>query len=127
MPLTTLPFAHDGDRPPRHRPSAPPPPTRTPPTVAWDPDRRPALALPAGRPQLSAATRRLALPQRRFVDLPPAHTALICVALPGLVISTDQGQLTGRGLEGFYRAGRRTLSAAKCGWRGGSRSPYRPG
>ena len=47
---------------------------------------------------------------RRPGDLPPAHTALICVALPGLVISTEQGQLTGQGLEGFYRAGRRVLS-----------------
>ncbi|WP_234362917.1 glycogen debranching N-terminal domain-containing protein [Streptomyces formicae] len=48
--------------------------------------------------------------QRRPVELPPAHTALICVALPALAISNDQGQLTGRGLEGFYRAGRRVLS-----------------
>ncbi|MFB8245866.1 glycogen debranching N-terminal domain-containing protein [Streptomyces sp. NPDC055952] len=35
---------------------------------------------------------------------------MICVALPGLAISTEAGQLTGRGLEGFYRAGRRVLS-----------------
>ncbi|MFF9061740.1 glycogen debranching N-terminal domain-containing protein [Streptomyces sp. NPDC014882] len=35
---------------------------------------------------------------------------MICVSLPGLAISTDEGQLTGRGLEGFYRAGRRVLS-----------------
>ncbi|HZF89490.1 glycogen debranching N-terminal domain-containing protein [Streptomyces sp.] len=42
--------------------------------------------------------------------MPPTHTALICVALPGLAVSTEQGQLTGRGLEGFYRAGRRLLS-----------------
>ncbi|MGW2225323.1 glycogen debranching N-terminal domain-containing protein [Streptomyces formicae] len=48
--------------------------------------------------------------QRRPVELPPAHTALICVALPALAISNDQGQLTGHGLEGFYRAGRRVLS-----------------
>ncbi|MEV7738248.1 glycogen debranching N-terminal domain-containing protein [Streptomyces sp. NPDC088921] len=32
------------------------------------------------------------------------------MALPGLAISTDQGQLNGHGLEGFYRAGRRVLS-----------------
>ncbi|WP_406355888.1 glycogen debranching N-terminal domain-containing protein [Streptomyces sp. NBC_00658] len=57
----------------------------------------------------------------RAVDLPPAHTALICVALPGLVISTDQGQLTGRGLEGFYRAGRRMLS--RCQVRVAGREP----
>ncbi|MEU0073450.1 glycogen debranching N-terminal domain-containing protein [Streptomyces sp. NPDC006332] len=34
----------------------------------------------------------------------------MCVALPGLAISTERGQLTGQGLEGFYRAGRRVLS-----------------
>ncbi|WNC03071.1 glycogen debranching N-terminal domain-containing protein [Streptomyces sp. CGMCC 4.7035] len=56
-----------------------------------------------------------------MVGLPPAHAALICVALPGLAISTDQGQLTGRGLEGFYRAGRRTL--ARCQVRVAGREP----
>ncbi|WP_369195494.1 glycogen debranching N-terminal domain-containing protein [Streptomyces djakartensis] len=35
---------------------------------------------------------------------------MICVALPGLAISTEGGQLTGKGLEGFYRGGRRVLS-----------------
>ncbi|MDL5204222.1 glycogen debranching N-terminal domain-containing protein [Streptomyces sp. ALI-76-A] len=53
--------------------------------------------------------------------MPPAHTALVCVALPGLAISTDQGQLTGRGLEGFYRAGRRVLS--RCQVRVAGREP----
>ncbi|MEW2162274.1 glycogen debranching N-terminal domain-containing protein [Streptomyces sp. NPDC007084] len=57
----------------------------------------------------------------RTGDLPPAHTALICVALPGLVISADEGQLTGRGLEGFYRAGRRLLS--RCRLSVGGREP----
>ncbi|MGW6526031.1 glycogen debranching N-terminal domain-containing protein [Streptomyces sp. NPDC054962] len=46
---------------------------------------------------------------------------MICVALPGLAISTDQGQLTGHGLEGFYRAGRRTLS--RCEVRVAGREP----
>ncbi|WP_128430868.1 glycogen debranching N-terminal domain-containing protein [Streptomyces cyaneus] len=46
---------------------------------------------------------------------------MICVALPGLAISTDQGQLTGRGLEGFYRAGRRVLS--RCQVRVAGREP----
>jgi hypothetical protein len=55
------------------------------------------------------------------VDLPPTHTALICVALPGLAISTEQGQLTGRGLEGFYCAGRRMLS--RCQVRVAGREP----
>lgn len=58
---------------------------------------------------------------RRFADLPPTHNALICVALPGLAISTDQGQLTGRGLDGFYRAGRRVLS--RCQIRVAGREP----
>ncbi|MFE5136786.1 glycogen debranching N-terminal domain-containing protein [Streptomyces fagopyri] len=57
------------------------------------------------------ATRPAPVPvPRRTTDLPPVHTAFICVALPGLAISTEQGQLTGRGLDGFYRAGRRMLS-----------------
>lgn len=58
---------------------------------------------------------------RRRAELPPAHTALICVALPGLAISTEQGQLTGSGLEGFYRAGRRML--ARCQVRVAGREP----
>ncbi|OIJ88005.1 glycogen debranching protein [Streptomyces colonosanans] len=53
--------------------------------------------------------------------MPPTHAALICVALPGLAISTDQGQLTGRGLEGFYHAGRRMLS--RCRLRVAGREP----
>lgn len=60
-------------------------------------------------------------PPRRSTDLPPTHTALICVALPGLAISTEQAQLTGRGLEGFYRAGRRLLS--RCRLRIAGREP----
>lgn len=46
---------------------------------------------------------------------------MICVALPGLAISTEQGQLTGRGLEGYYRAGRRVLS--RCQVRVAGREP----
>ncbi|WP_445276316.1 glycogen debranching N-terminal domain-containing protein [Streptomyces longispororuber] len=58
---------------------------------------------------------------RRAPELPPVHRALICVALPGLVISSDQGQLTGQGLEGFYRGGRRLLS--RCQIRVAGREP----
>ncbi|MFE6162252.1 glycogen debranching N-terminal domain-containing protein [Streptomyces sp. NPDC056486] len=58
---------------------------------------------------------------RRPAQLPPAHAALICVAMPALAISTEQGQLTGRGLEGFYRAGRRLLS--RCEVRVAGREP----
>ncbi|WP_405915924.1 glycogen debranching N-terminal domain-containing protein [Streptomyces sp. NBC_00728] len=43
------------------------------------------------------------------------------MALPGLVISTEEGQLTGRGLEGFYMAGRRVLS--RCQVRVAGREP----
>ncbi|MFB8773170.1 glycogen debranching N-terminal domain-containing protein [Streptomyces broussonetiae] len=56
-----------------------------------------------------------------IVELPPAHNALICVALPGLAVSAEHGQLTGRGLEGFYRAGRRVLS--RCQLRVAGREP----
>ncbi|MEV5985579.1 glycogen debranching N-terminal domain-containing protein [Streptomyces sp. NPDC052051] len=45
----------------------------------------------------------------------------MCIALPALAISTDQGQLTGSGLEGFYRAGRRLLS--RCQVRVAGREP----
>ncbi|MFE2422415.1 glycogen debranching N-terminal domain-containing protein [Streptomyces hokutonensis] len=58
---------------------------------------------------------------RRSVELPPTHNTLICVALPGLAVSTEQGQLNGRGLEGFYRAGRRVLS--RCQVRVAGREP----
>jgi hypothetical protein len=53
--------------------------------------------------------------------LPSTHTALICVALPGLVISGQLGQLDGRGLDGFYRGGRRLLS--RCQVRVAGREP----
>ncbi|MEU7058792.1 glycogen debranching N-terminal domain-containing protein [Streptomyces sp. NPDC046197] len=46
---------------------------------------------------------------------------MICVALPGLAISTAQGQLNGNGLEGFYRGGRRLLS--RCQVRVAGREP----
>lgn len=74
------------------------------------PPRPPARAatLPRADPARAPLTTA-----RRSADLPPSHTVLICVALPGLAISTEQGQLTGRGLEGFYRAGRRLLSRCR--------------
>ncbi|MBW5423772.1 glycogen debranching protein [Streptomyces sp. BG9H] len=76
------------------------------------PGFRPGALRPSGAPAPAS---------RRPVELPPAHTALICVALPAFAISTDQGQLTGRGLEGFYRAGRRILS--RCQVRVAGREP----
>ncbi|MFD8567385.1 glycogen debranching N-terminal domain-containing protein [Streptomyces sp. NPDC059639] len=91
---------------------------------AQDDDRLDRLAEPRGVPQSPAHTRPDAAPnrlarsqspapvaaQRRSGELPPTHRSLICVSLPGLAISSDQGQLTTQGLEGFYRAGRRLLS-----------------
>ncbi|MEU6281828.1 glycogen debranching N-terminal domain-containing protein [Streptomyces sp. NPDC047028] len=58
---------------------------------------------------------------RSVPDLTPTHQALICVSLPGLAISGESGQLTGHGLEGFYRGGRRLLS--RCRVRVGGREP----
>ncbi|MER6352141.1 glycogen debranching N-terminal domain-containing protein [Streptomyces sp. NPDC001634] len=121
MPLSTSPFAHDGDRPPRRGPSTPLSPKGAPSAARREPGGTPASVPPAGRPYVSGPAQSLLLPPRGIVDLPPAHTALICVALPGLAISTDQGQLTGRGLEGFYRAGRRVLS--RCQVRVAGREP----
>ncbi|MFF7333731.1 glycogen debranching N-terminal domain-containing protein [Streptomyces sp. NPDC008150] len=57
----------------------------------------------------------------RSAGLPASHAALIGVALPGLVISGEGGQLTGRGLDGFYRSGRRLLS--RCEVRVAGREP----
>ncbi|MEU2339209.1 glycogen debranching N-terminal domain-containing protein [Streptomyces sp. NPDC013172] len=76
---------------------------------------------PARAPRPASAPARAAAGPRHATGLPPAHTALICVALPGLAISTDRGQLTGQGLEGFYRAGRRLL--ARCQVRVAGREP----
>ncbi|MER6676258.1 glycogen debranching N-terminal domain-containing protein [Streptomyces sp. NPDC000983] len=86
----------------------------------------PPLGAPSTTPPPAATAHRTAAaavppPPRRPIDLPPTHTALICVALPALAISTEQGQLTGRGLEGFYRAGRRVL--ARCQVRVAGREP----
>ncbi len=40
----------------------------------------------------------------------PVHSSLVCVALPALAVSPASGQLTGEGMDGFYRDGRRALS-----------------
>lgn len=40
----------------------------------------------------------------------PVHSSLVCVALPGLAVSSLSGQLTGQGLDGYYRDGLRILS-----------------
>ncbi|MET9885894.1 glycogen debranching N-terminal domain-containing protein [Streptomyces sp. NPDC006430] len=61
------------------------------------------------------------VPPARRPELPPVHGALICVAAPCLVISPEHGQLTGRGIDGIYRSGRRLLS--RCVLRVGGRDP----
>ncbi|MFF3416104.1 glycogen debranching N-terminal domain-containing protein [Streptomyces sp. NPDC002698] len=110
--------APDGDRPTGREPARPAGRGDAP--AAPRPGREAgAPFVPAGR---GPGTPRTSLPvPGRPADLPPAHTTLICAALPGLVISTEEGQLTGRGLEGFYMAGRRTLS--RCLLRVAGREP----
>ncbi|WP_364701877.1 glycogen debranching N-terminal domain-containing protein [Streptomyces ossamyceticus] len=81
-----------------------------------------ASTSPTGTPTGNQAPTQPTLPgPRRPTELPPAHTTLICVALPGLAISGEHGQLTGEGLEGFYRGGRRMLS--RCRIRVAGREP----
>ncbi|MGR4884691.1 glycogen debranching N-terminal domain-containing protein [Streptomyces sp. LARHCF249] len=61
------------------------------------------------------------VPAARRPELPPVHGAVICVAAPCLVISPEHGQLTGRGIDGIYRSGRRLLS--RCVLRVAGRDP----
>ncbi|MFD7838091.1 glycogen debranching N-terminal domain-containing protein [Streptomyces sp. NPDC059761] len=61
------------------------------------------------------------VPPARRTELPPVHGTVICVAAPCLVISPEHGQLTGRGIDGIYRSGRRLLS--RCVLRIGGRDP----
>ncbi|MBT2455878.1 glycogen debranching N-terminal domain-containing protein [Streptomyces sp. ISL-86] len=61
------------------------------------------------------------VPPARRPELPPVHGAVICVAAPSLVISPEHGQLTGQGIDGIYRSGRRLLS--RCVLRVGGRDP----
>lgn len=144
MPLLTPSSTPDGDPPPFRRAAPPPargaapvPPTRgvsgsggsPPPASAGRASGLvptsggrsiPARPLPkAGSPTSPSPGPPAA--SRPPMGLPPAHATLICVALPGLAISTEQGQLTGQGLEGFYRSGRRMLS--RCQVRVAGREP----
>ncbi|WP_392898314.1 glycogen debranching N-terminal domain-containing protein [Streptomyces sp. LN699] len=61
------------------------------------------------------------VPPARRPELPPVHGAFICLAAPCLAISPEHGQLTGRGIDGVYRAGLRILS--RCVLRVGGRDP----
>ncbi|GGM99430.1 glycogen debranching N-terminal domain-containing protein [Streptomyces fuscichromogenes] len=87
----------------------------------WPSSTEGGPAQPRGRAPRAAPARPVPPGRGRVGGLPPTHTALICVALPGLAISTEHGQLTGQGLEGFYRAGRRLL--ARCQVRVAGREP----
>ncbi|MGW4506185.1 glycogen debranching N-terminal domain-containing protein [Streptomyces sp. NPDC004436] len=68
-----------------------------------------------------APPRPTGVPTARRPELPPVHGAVICVAAPCLVVSPEHGQLTGHGIEGVYRSGRRLLS--RCVLRVGGRDP----
>jgi glycogen debranching enzyme len=118
MPLPLPSSAPDGGRPPTRTTAQPVTRRGGPSAPVAGTDSTLPSSRAAGGP--TTAQTSLSVPCRT-ADLPPAHTALICVALPGLVISTEQGQLTGRGLEGFYRAGRRMLS--RCEVRVAGREP----
>ncbi|MFD3718688.1 glycogen debranching N-terminal domain-containing protein [Streptomyces sp. NPDC058674] len=61
------------------------------------------------------------VPAVRRPELPPVHGAVICLAAPCLVVSPEDGQLTGQGIGGIYRSGRRLLS--RCVLRVGGREP----
>ncbi|WP_234432615.1 glycogen debranching N-terminal domain-containing protein [Streptomyces sp. MUSC 125] len=80
------------------------------PPLAGDRSRRPSAPAPHTTPGA-----------RQTPGLPPTHTALVCTALPGLAVSDESGQLSGQGLEGFYRGGRRLLS--RCQVRVAGREP----
>ncbi|MEV7983071.1 glycogen debranching N-terminal domain-containing protein [Streptomyces sp. NPDC086519] len=88
---------------------------------SWPPSADGGPAQPRGRTPRPTPARPVPPVTGGAGGLPPSHTALICVALPGLAISTEHGQLTGQGLEGFYRAGRRLL--ARCQVRVAGREP----
>ena len=73
------------------------------------------------RPVPAAAARGGAPGSGQPAELPSVHTMIVCVDLPCLALSAEHGQLTGRGLEGFYQAGRRLLS--RCVLRVAGREP----
>ncbi|MFI9247823.1 glycogen debranching N-terminal domain-containing protein [Streptomyces sp. NPDC053086] len=113
------PFATDGAPHPPNVSSPPPPPSANPPPRP--PVTRGDHPSPASHRPAAAPPPRTPPGSRPAPELPPTHTALICVALPGLAISGELGQLAGRGLDGFYRSGRRLLS--RCQVRVAGREP----
>ncbi|MCH0561879.1 MULTISPECIES: glycogen debranching N-terminal domain-containing protein [unclassified Streptomyces] len=107
--------AHHGPpAPDRQRGTAGPPDGSSSPTVGRAGRTPPAPSGTAAPPSGHTVSSRTG-------ELPSVHTALICLSLPGLAVSADHGQLNGRGLEGFYRSGRRVLS--RCQVRVAGREP----
>ncbi|MFF3754446.1 glycogen debranching N-terminal domain-containing protein [Streptomyces sp. NPDC002018] len=80
--------------------------------TAPSPSSEPRRATPSGAGRGEAAP---------SAGPPAAHQVLLCVALPCLAVSAEHGQLTGRGIEGFYQSGRRLLS--RCRLRIAGREP----
>ncbi len=74
--------------------------------------------VPTTQPALRPPGERRRAPSR-ILQPQPVHSALVCVALPALAVSPASGQLTGEGLEGFYRDGRRILSHCEVRAAGG--------
>uniref|UniRef100_UPI002676E8AF glycogen debranching N-terminal domain-containing protein n=1 Tax=Streptomyces sp. TRM64462 TaxID=2741726 RepID=UPI002676E8AF len=114
MDFTVPPFTHRtagtapahpaGIAPAHPAGTAPAHPAGTAPAQPVGARARPSSAAGQGPPPQSAA---------RTGELPSLHDALVCVALPCLAISAEHGQLTGQGLEGVYRSGRRLLSRCR--------------
>ncbi|WP_372448752.1 glycogen debranching N-terminal domain-containing protein [Streptomyces musisoli] len=114
----------DGPRPRTPKtPSPPLPPSvgaRSQPPAGHDGHPFPLPARP-NRPAAAPPPRTPPATRPAPGGVPTTHSALICVALPGLAISGERGQLAGLGLDGFYRGGRRLLS--RCQVRVAGREP----
>lgn len=109
------------DGPPYGRPAVGAAVERVPAGSADRPAGPPPEPEPQARPTGTPPPRQSAVGPARRPELPPVHGAVICVAAPCLVISPEHGQLTGRGIDGIYRSGRRLLS--RCVLRVGGRDP----
>ncbi|MFE2268888.1 glycogen debranching N-terminal domain-containing protein [Streptomyces lavendulae] len=109
------------DGPPYGRPAVGAAVERVPAGSTERPTGAPPEPEPQARPTGTPPPRQSAVGPARRPELPPVHGAVICVAAPCLVISPEHGQLTGQGIDGIYRSGRRLLS--RCVLRVGGRDP----
>ncbi|MEU4948939.1 glycogen debranching N-terminal domain-containing protein [Streptomyces lavendulae] len=109
------------DGPPYGRPAVGAAVERVPAGSTERPAGAPPEPEPQARPTGTPPPRQSAVGPARRPELPPVHSAVICVAAPCLVISPEHGQLTGQGIDGIYRSGRRLLS--RCVLRVGGRDP----